>query len=279
MLGADKFLRAEAKNSLLFLDAFTRNGFHVAWLPSFSPFSASSLRNQITTPVSRYNKILSRRPASMHRAFGLTIRQTLEDVCDPSSLALIVYDMQVGIVHQISNGPEITAQVVRVLEAARSAGIRVFFTRHMSLPKELMGAFQFRTAMAWQRVQSPQEVKPWFTRDDPGFQLVPEMAPRRSEAILDKITMSAFEGTPLNIALRDCGISAFAIVGIAMEIGIEPTARHGADLGYIPVVVKDACGFGHRDAAERSIASLDFAGDSLLTTVDIFCAQLGKKAA
>jgi nicotinamidase-related amidase len=65
----------------------------------------------------------------------------------------------------------------------------------------------------------------------------------------------AFEGTPLNMALRDCGIDAFAIVGIAMEIGIEPTMRQGADLGYIPVVVKDACGFGHRDAAESSIAS------------------------
>jgi biuret amidohydrolase len=215
----------------------------------------------------------------MQRAFGLNIRQALEDVCDPSSMALIVYDMQIGIVRQVANGPEITGNVVRVLEAARSAGTRVFFTRHLSLPKEVMGAFQFRMAMAWQRVQSPEEVKPWFTRDAPGFQLVPELAPRPSEAILDKITMSAFEGTPLNIALRDCGISAFAIVGIAMEIGIEPTARHGADLGYIPVVIKDACGFGHRDAAERSIASLDFAGDSLLTTVDTFCAQLAKKAA
>ena len=215
----------------------------------------------------------------MQRAFGLTIRQTLEDVCHPSSLALIVYDMQIGIVRQITNGAEITAQVLRVLEAARSAGIRIFFTRHMSLPKELMGAFQFRMAMAWQRVQSPEEVKPWFTRESPGFDLVPEMAPRPSEAILDKIAMSAFEGTPLNIALRDCGISAFAIVGIAMEIGIEPTARHGADLGYSPVVVKDACGYGHRDAAERSIAGLEFAGDSLLTTVATFCAQLTKKAA
>jgi biuret amidohydrolase len=214
----------------------------------------------------------------MQRAFGLNIRQTLEDVCNPSSLALIVYDMQVGIVRQVANGAEITARVLRVLEAARRAGIRVFFTRHMSLPKELMGAFQIRMAMAWQRVQSPEEVKPWFTRDSPGFELVPEMAPRSSEAILDKIAMSAFEGTPLNVALRDCAISAFAIVGIAMEIGIEPTARHGADLGYIPVIVKDACGFGDRDAAERSIASLEFAGDSLLTTVDTFCAQLAKKA-
>jgi biuret amidohydrolase len=213
----------------------------------------------------------------MQGAFGLNIRQTLEDVCDRTSLVLIVYDMQVGIVNQIENGHQITERVVQVVEAARKAGIRVFFTRHMSLPKELMGAFQLRTAMAWQRVKTVAEVKPWFLRDSPGFQLVPEMKPQPSEAIFDKITMSAFEGTPLDIALRDCGITAFAIAGIAMEIGIEPTARHGADLGYIPVVIKDACGFGHRDAAARSIAGLEFAGDALLTTVDTFCTQLGDK--
>ena len=113
----------------------------------------------------------------MQRAFGLNIPQTLEEVCDPRSLALIVYDMQVGIVKQIENGQQITDSVVQVLEAARAAGIRVFFTRHMSLPKELMGVSQFRVAMAWQRVNSADEVKPWFLRDSPGFHLIPELNP------------------------------------------------------------------------------------------------------
>ena len=215
----------------------------------------------------------------MQQAFGLKIAQTLDDICDPRSMALIVYDMQIRIVKQVANGAEITARVLQVLEAARTAGVRVFFTRHLSLPKELMGAFQFRTAMAWQRVASPEQVHPWFLRDSPGFQIVPELAPLESEGIFDKITMSAFEGTPLDIALRDCNIRAFAIAGIAMEIGIEPTARHGADLGYIPVIVKDACGFGHHEAGERSIASLEFAGDSLLTDVKTICAQLASKPA
>ena len=207
------------------------------------------------------------------RAYGLSIPQTLEDICDPQRMAVIVYDMQVGIVKQIKNGRQITEKVLQVLQAARSAGFRVFFTRHMSLPKELMGVFQLRTAMAWQRVKSVEEVRPWFLRDSPGFQLIPELNPLPSEAIFDKIAMSAFEGTPLDMALRDCRIEAFAIVGIAMEIGIEPTIRHGADLGYIPVVVTDACGCGHNDAAARSIANLEFAGDAFLTTVDGICNQ------
>jgi len=212
----------------------------------------------------------------MQPAFGLNIPETLDDVCDPQRLALIVYDMQVGIVKQIKDGRQITDKVLQVLATARKTGTRIFFTRHMSLPRELMGISQFRMAMAWQRVKSAEEVHPWFLRDSPGFHLIPEMNPLPSEAIFDKITMSAFEGTPLDIAMRDCGITAFAIAGIAMEIGIEPTVRHGADLGYIPVVIKDACGFGHRDAAERSLANLEFCGDAVLTTTEAFCDRLGR---
>ena len=201
----------------------------------------------------------------MQHAFGLDIPRTLEEACDPRRLALIVYDMQVGILRQIPNGAEITAKVVEVLRVARDAGVRIFFTRHLSLPKQLMGVFQLRMAMAWQRVDRVEDVQPWFERDSPAFQLVPEMAPLASEAIFDKIAMSAFEGTLLNIALRDCGVRAFAIAGVAIEIGIDLTVRHGADLGYIPIVVRDACGAGHREAADRAIAGLEFLGDALFT--------------
>jgi nicotinamidase-related amidase len=203
----------------------------------------------------------------MQKAFGLTIARTLEDVCNPQDLALVVYDMQVGIVRQVSNGAEVTARVKEVLELARSCEMRVFFTRHLSLPRELMGVTQYRMAMSWQRVDSPDRVRPWFLRDSPAFQIVPELAPRSSEGILDKITMSAFEGTPLSLALRDCRVQAVALVGLAMEVGIEPTARHAADLGFIPVIVSDACGSGHEEAGRRALAALEFAGDSIITTI------------
>jgi nicotinamidase-related amidase len=193
-------------------------------------------------------------------------------------MALLVYDMQVGIVRQIKNGEQITARVVQVLQAARAAGVRIFFSRHLSLPKELMGVTQLRMALAWQRVDSVEQIKPWFLRDSPPFQLIPEVASLNNEAIFDKITMSAFEGTLLNTALHDCGINRVAIVGVAMEIGIEPTVRHAVDLGYIPIVVTDACGAGHEEAAKRSIAALEFAGDALLTNVETICRVLAEKA-
>jgi nicotinamidase-related amidase len=199
-------------------------------------------------------------------------------VCDPQRIALLVYDMQIGILTQLANPVEITQQVLRVLTAARNAHVRVFFSRHLSLPKELMGMSQFRMAMTWQRTDSPEHVNPWFLRDAPGFQITPELLPRASEGVFDKLTMSAFEGTWLDFALRDCGINAFIIVGVATEIGIEPTARHGADLGYIPVVVTDACGAGDEAAAKRSIESLKFAGDALLTDTGTICDVLRNRS-
>jgi biuret amidohydrolase len=213
----------------------------------------------------------------MEKEFGLEIPENLEEACTLNRTALVVYDMQEGIFSQLSNSSEIKSQVVKVLQAARDAGLRIFFMRHMSLPNELSGVFQLRTAKAWQRATSVKDVKPWFLRDSHGFQLIPEMTPLPSEAIFDKITMSAFESMPLDIALRDCGIQTVLIVGVATEIGIEPTIRHAADLGYIPVVVTDACGAGNEEAGQRAIASLRFMGDAFFSTVEEVCRILHTK--
>ncbi len=213
----------------------------------------------------------------MEKVFGLEIPENLEEACALNRTALVVYDMQEGIFSQLSNGSEIKSQVIKVLHAAREAGLRIFFMRHMSLPNGLSGVFQLRTAKAWQRATSVKDVKPWFLRDSPGFELIPEMTPLPSEAVFDKVTMSAFESTPLNIALRDCGIQTVLIVGVATEIGIEPTVRHAADLGYIPVVVTDACGAGNEEAGQRAIASLRFMGDAFFSTVEEICKILRTK--
>jgi nicotinamidase-related amidase len=213
------------------------------------------------------------------RSYGLQIPQSLEEACDPARTALIIYDMQVGIARQIPDGQAVVGGVGEVLAAAREAGLRIVFLRHMSLPKELMGVFQLRMAMAWQRVTTVEQVQPWFLRDSTAFQLVPELTPLPSEAVFDKITMSAFESTPLDIVFRDCGIHSFLIAGIALEIGIEPTVRHGADLGYIPILVTDACGVGDEEAGQRSLASLRYLGDAFFTTVQELRAVLRRKTA
>jgi nicotinamidase-related amidase len=213
----------------------------------------------------------------MKSLFDLKVPTALSDICDREHLALVIYDMQIGITGQIKGAERIVANVGRVLKAARDARLRVFFTRHMSLPLALMGAFQLRMAMAWQRVSEPGLVKPGFLRDSPGFHIVPELTPLASEAIFDKITMSAFEGTPLNVALRDCGITAVAVAGVALEVGIEPTVRHATDLGFIPVIIADACGIGNEEAGRRTLESLEFEGNALVTDVATFAERIERQ--
>jgi biuret amidohydrolase len=192
----------------------------------------------------------------------------LADFCAPDRMALIVYDMQVGIMRQLPDGTELVGHIGKVLEAARQAGFPIIFLRHLSMPRPLMGSFQLRQAMAWQRTEDPEAVHPWFLRDSPGFEIVPELRPRPSEAVLDKITFSAFEGTPLAIILRDLGLKAFAICGVATEIGIDPTVRSGTDLGFVPIVIGDACGTGHPEAGARSLANIDYMGDAISCSTD-----------
>jgi biuret amidohydrolase len=196
---------------------------------------------------------------------GLELFSSLEELLHPQRTALVVYDMQVGIVPQIPDGPAILKKVQDLLKVTRQAGIRTIFTRHMSLPTQLMGAFQYRMAMAWQRKQHPSEVSSPFLRDSPAFQLAPELQPLPSEAIFDKLSMSAFEGTPLEFTLRDLGIRSIILAGIALEVGIEPTCRHAADLGIIPIMVRDACGAGDSEAAEQCVSSLIHMGDTIVT--------------
>lgn len=198
---------------------------------------------------------------------------SLAKYLSPSRAALLVYDMQVGICQQVESDA-IIARVGEVVAASRAAGIRIAWCRHQSLPKTWMGDFAMRMAMAWQRTDDPEKVRPWFLRDTPGVAIIPELVPQPEDFVFDKLTMSAFESTPLQIAMRDAGLSALAICGIAMEIGIEPTCRHAADLGIVPIVIEDACGHGDAEAAQRSVDGLRFAGDAIITDVAGFKAAL-----
>jgi nicotinamidase-related amidase len=199
-------------------------------------------------------------------AYGLSIPTELAELCDPSRTAVIIYDMQAGIVSQISEGKAIAERCQLLLSRARAGGYRVYFLRHMWLPNRLAGVGQFRRAMIWQRKGDPMSTKPPFGPGSAAWQIVPELMPNDDECVIDKITMSAFEGTYLDIAMRDAKLEAFIIAGIALEVGIGPTVRQGLDLNYIPIVVRDACGAKTAEAKERVLAEFNETGEVI--TVD-----------
>jgi nicotinamidase-related amidase len=206
----------------------------------------------------------------VERLRGLEVPRTLGEACRPERLALVVYDMQAGILEQIDDRDRVVSAVGEVLEVARASGIRTVFTRHITLPLELMGTAQLRMWRSWQRVDRLEDVRSPFPPDAPQTQIVSELAPTEREAVLDKLTFSAFAGTPLELVLRGCNVDVVAVVGVATEIGIEPTVRHAGDLGFVPVVITDACGAGDAEAGARSMETLTFLGEAVLTDVEGF---------
>jgi nicotinamidase-related amidase len=178
---------------------------------------------------------------------------------------------------QIKERDAVVRNVGEVLAAARAKGVRTYFTRHVTLPVALMGVAQLRMWRAWQRADRLEDVRSPFLPDAPQTQIVPELSPTENEAVLDKLTLSAFAGTPLELALRGAEIRAIAVVGVATEIGIEPTVRHAGDLGFIPVVVADACAAGDADTGARAMETLRFLGDAVLTDVAKFRAALSRQ--
>jgi nicotinamidase-related amidase len=194
----------------------------------------------------------------MQRAFGVAVPETVAEMCRPGAVAVLVYDVQVGIFRHVREREAVIARIRAVLEAARAAGAPVIYVRHVSLPPEQLGVAGLRTAMAWQRVEQADAVKQAFPPDAEHSQLVDELAPAAGEPVFDKLGMSALVGTPVETALRDRAVTTIVLVGAVLEIGIEPTARHAADLGFLPVVVDDACGVVEPEAAARALASLDY---------------------
>ena len=102
---------------------------------------------------------------------GLEVPSTLAEACRPERLAVVVYDMQEGVLNQIDDRNRVISRVRVVLDIARASGIRTLFTRHVTLPVELMGAAQLRMWRSWQRVERLEDVHSPFPPEEPQTQI------------------------------------------------------------------------------------------------------------
>ena len=108
---------------------------------------------------------------------GLSIPGTLHDICSPDRMALIIYDMQIGIVPQIPDSKRIVAGCQTLVSAARQIGMTVFYTRHISLPLKAAGVAQMRRAMIWQHKDEPSAAVSPFLASARSSLIVPELTP------------------------------------------------------------------------------------------------------
>jgi ureidoacrylate peracid hydrolase len=126
--------------------------------------------------------------------------------------------------------------MAEVLDAARSAGIRVFYALHHRYRPGDYETWKYVAPIqraAWQR--RTFEFGTW------GGQLRPEFEPREGDIVAQEHWCSSgFANTDLDLLLKKHGIHRLIVIGLIAHTCVEATVRYGAELGYDVTVVRDA---------------------------------------
>ena len=101
------------------------------------------------------------------------------------------------------------------------------------------------------RIGDPGPMGRLLVRGEPGCEIVPELAPRLGEVVIDKPGKGAFFATALDHALRNLGVTHLVFAGVTTEVCVQTTMREANDRGYDGVLVEEATAsyFPHFKAA------------------------------
>jgi nicotinamidase-related amidase len=153
--------------------------------------------------------------------------------------ALIVWDMQNGIARRAFNYQEIVGNVRLLLDAAHRYRMPVIYSQHTGLPSEFLSKY---AAYSMRRRGIDPSKSSFMVEGSDEWSVVSELVPSKGDLVLKKHTASFFVGTILEQVLRARNVESLILTGVSTEGGVEGTARHGAYLGFIPVIAQDAVG-------------------------------------
>lgn len=183
------------------------------------------------------------------------------------STVLLVMDFQHGIVERLGT-TEVVAAAVRAVDAARAAGVPVFFVRVAFRPghPEVAATNQSFAAARATRGDAMLE-------DGPATQIHADLAPRPGEPIVTKRRISAFTGSDLEVLLRGADADAVVLAGISTSGVVLSTVRQAADLDFRITVLEDACADGDPEV-HRVLTEKVFPRQAVVTTTDAWIASL-----